>query len=321
MLKYFTLILAFCFFQINFLQSQSGCPGCVVGLPMLPADTIFLGNAPDGVAGEPYDGDMSFRMPKTTGPVHEIDPSTPPGLNIGKITIIALLNVPPGLDWESNQFEFDPNNETDGCVKFCGTPLLSGMYEVEVFVTAQVLGINQSTSFSFPFYIAPSISSTDGFSMQNSSGCGEITVSFENNIPSNDSTGFSYFWDFGNGASSILENPNDVTYATPGIYEVNYEATVDTSGYELTTVQIVAAGCNDLNLPPVSNAAPELYIKIKDPSGTQIYQSGEINNAPLPAAFNVNIPIGPGIYQLGSPGQRPHWFRTLRHRPIRPQYH
>ncbi len=297
--KFPTLLLFFFLFQINDLTSQSGCPGCIVDLPSLPSDTIFLGDAPDGIAGEPYDGDLSFRLPKTTTPVNAVDPGTPAGLNIGKLTIIALLNVPPGLDWEPSQFEFDPSNETDGCVKFCGTPLIPGMYEVDVFVTAEVLTLNQSTSFSFPIYIAPSTSSTDGFSMQNGSGCGEVTASFENNILSNGSMGYSYLWDFGNGETSTVENPGDVTYSSPGIYKVNYEAMIDTSGYELSTVQIVAAGCNDISLPPISNAPPELYIKIKDPSGNQIYQSEQIKNAPLPSAFNVNIPnIGPGDYTL-----------------------
>ena len=294
---FFPTLLLF-LFQTHFLSAQNGCPGCVVDLPPLPSDTIYLGDVPDGIAGELYDGDMGFRMPKTTDPVHEIDPGTPAGLNIGNITIIALLNVPPGLSWEANQSSFDPSNETDGCVKFCGTPVLPGDYEVQVFVTATVLTINQSTSFTFNFHVAPSASMTDGFGMQNSSGCGEVTVGFENNVLSNGSAGFNYFWDFGNGETSTDENPSDITYSIPGIYEVNYEAMVDTSGYELTTVQITAAGCNDFNLPPISNAPPELYIKIKDPSGTQIYQSGEITNAPMPSAFNVNIPIGMGDYTL-----------------------
>ena len=298
MTKYSTFFLLLLLLQTHLLTAQSGCPGCIVDLPPLPSDTIYLGSAPDGIAGEAYDGDLSFRMPKTTDPVHDIDPSTPAGLNIGKITILSLLNVPPGLEWEASKTEFDPDDETDGCVKFCGTPVLPGLYEVQVFVTATVLGINQSTSFVFDFYIAPATSTTDGFNLLNNSGCGEVTAVFENNIVSNGQYGFFYSWDFGNGETSTEENPMPVNYTEPGIYEINYEANIDTSGYKLTTVQVLGAGCNDLNLPPISNAPPELYIKIKDPTGAQVFQSDEITNAPFPSAFNVNLKMGPGNYTI-----------------------
>lgn len=288
-------LLLFFFHNSN---AQTGCPGCSIDLPPLPEDTIFLGAAPDGVAGEFYDGDISFRMPKTTTPVNAQDPGTPAGLGISKITIVSLLNVPPGLSWEPNQVEFDPGNETDGCVKFCGTPLIPGFYEVEVFVTAEVSLITQSTSFSFPIYIAPSVSSTDGFAMTNASGCGEVTVDFSNNIPSNGLTGYSYDWDFGNGETSGEENPGAVTYSEPGIYEVNYEATIDTFGYQLTTVQVLEAGCDDVALPPIFSGAPDLYIKINDPDGNQVFSTNAITNSPLPSAWNVNLMLGPGDYTL-----------------------
>ncbi|MBK9017067.1 MAG: hypothetical protein IPM82_25090 [Saprospiraceae bacterium] len=100
------------------ISAQFGCLGCNVSLPVLPADTIYLGPAPDGVAGEYYDGDMSFRMPKTTTPVNATDPNTPAGLPISSIAIVAVVNVPPGLNWQPSQFTFNPSNHPDGCVKF-----------------------------------------------------------------------------------------------------------------------------------------------------------------------------------------------------------
>jgi type IX secretion system substrate protein/PKD domain-containing protein len=292
---YLLLLSAFIFSSLN---SQTGCPGCVTELPPLPEDTIYISPAPDGVAGQYYDGDISFRMPKTTTPVNATDPGTPPGLNISKITIITAANLPPGLDWEASQLEFDPGNETDGCVKFCGTPLQPGLYEVKVFVTAEVLLISQSTSFSFPLYIAPAASSNDGFAMQNSAGCGAVTVSFQNNIPSLGNPGYSYIWDFGNGTTSAAENPDSVTYDTPGIYPVAFEAAIDTFGYMLTTVQVLDVGCGDVSLPPIFNGAPDLYLKIQDPDGNQILQTNVVSNAPVPFIFTLNLPIIEGDYTL-----------------------
>ncbi len=274
--------------------AQTGCPGCNVSLPVLPADTIFISDAPDGEAGEPYDNDISFRMPKTTTPVNATDPSTPPGLNISQLDIVAVVNVPPGLSWQPSQFSFNPQNQTDGCVKFCGTPLQPGLYNVEVFVTATVLTLNQSTSFSLPIYIAPASSSSAGFSIQNNSGCGEVTASFENNLPSNGNAGYSYLWNFGNGTTSTLENPSNVTYSTPGVYNVNYTATIDTFGYEVSTVRVLDAGCNDILL----NTKPDLYVKIRDPQGNFVVITDVQDNAPFPAIFNINLPLGNGTYEL-----------------------
>jgi PKD repeat protein len=295
-LPLFALSLTSCILPLN---AQNGCPGCAINLPPLPADTIYLSDAPDGEAGAYYSGDISFRMPKSTTPVNAMDPSTPAGLAISKINIITAVNLPPGLTWEASQTEFKPDNETDGCVKFCGVPLQPGLYNVEVFVTAEVLLISQSTSFSFPMYIAPSSSNTVGFSMQNSAGCGEVTVDFENNIPSNANPGYSYKWDFGNGVTSTLENPEEITYDQPGAYEVKYEATIDTFGYMLTSVQVVKVGCSDLSVPPIFNGAPDLYVKIKDPSGTFVFISGVVDNSPVPFVFNVNLPLTTsGNYEL-----------------------
>lgn len=293
--SYFVLVFfAAQLFILSKSVAQVGCPGCNVSLPPLPADTIFISDAPDGEAGEPYDHNISFRMPKTTTPVHETDPSTPPGLNISNIDIVAVVNVPPGLNWQPSQFSFNPSSQTDGCVKFCGTPLQPGLYNVEVFVTATVLTLNESTSFSFPIYIAPSTSTSAGFSMTNNSGCGEVAVSFQNNLPSNGVNGYSYLWNFGNGTTSTLQNPPTVTYSTPGTYDISYTATIDTFGYEVTTVRVLDAGCNDILI----NTKPDLYVKIKDPQGNFVVVTGVQDNADFPAIFNINLPLGNGTYEL-----------------------
>lgn len=293
------VLTGFAFFSFStLLPGQSGCPGCTISLPPLPADTIYLGAAPDGVAGQYYDGDISFRMPRTTTPVNAMDPSTPAGLTINNVTIVSLLNVPPGLDWEPSKFSFDTQSQTDGCVKFCGTPLQPGLYEVQVYVTAQVLLVTQSTSFSFPIYIAPAASNNDGFAMQNNTGCGEVTVSFENNVPANGNSGYSYFWDFGNGHTSTEQNPGAQTYSTPGIYDVNFKATIDTFGYKLTTVRVMNSPCTDFGIPPIFSTSPDLYVKIKDPNGNLIVTTPVIDNATYPAVFNINLMLGEGIYEL-----------------------
>lgn len=276
------------------LSAQIGCPGCIVSLPVLPNDTIYLSPAPNGEAGAYYSGDISFRLPKTTTPVNAQDPSTPAGLPISNIDIVAVVNVPPGLNWQASQLSFNPSNQTDGCVKFCGTPLQAGTFEVEVFVNATVLTLNQATSFKFPILIAPSTSTSNGFNLFNNSGCGSVTASFENNVPSNGQPGYTYTWDFGNGSTSSLENPPTVTYDQPGTYSINYTAVIDTFGFQLTTVRVLDASCDDILI----NTPPDLYLRIKDPLGNLILETNAQDNSSFPAAFNVNLMLGDGIYEL-----------------------
>ena len=293
MLKHYLFFFLLVILSLG-LRAQSGCPGCVVELPAgLPADTIFLGSAADGQVGVYYDSNLSFRMPKTTTPVNANDPDTPPGLGINRITVTSVSNLPPGLSWEANQTVFNVSEETDGCVKFCGTPIIPGFYNVEVVVIAEVLFLSQVSSFSFPILILPGTSVTEGFTLANNSGCGSVEASFTNNVPSAGNEGYSYLWDFGNGNMSLSENPGAQLYDEAGIYEVNYQAVIDTFGYLLTEVVVESVTCNDL-----FNNAPDLRIEIWNPEGERILETLHVDNAQTPLAFTVNLFIGEGNYLL-----------------------
>lgn len=287
------LIFLLTFSYATSFFAQTGCPGCIINLPEgMPTDTLFLGTAVDGQVNVAYDSDLSFRLPVTTTVVAETDPSIPAGLGINEIVIEGVSNLPPGLSWEASQTTFDPSDMNDGCVKICGTPLQPGFYEVQVGVTAQIFVFSQATSFSFPIYIAPSVSFTDGFSMENSVGCGSTTVHFDNQIPSNGADGFSYSWDFGNGVTSLDENPAPQIYTEVGSHEVNYEVVIDTAGYFLTSVRVEDVGCSDIF------GSIDMSLKITDPNGTEIFLSEVIPETDPPVTFQLNLPIGEGNYTL-----------------------
>lgn len=289
-------LLLFCFLQTAGLNlfAQTGCPGCILSLPdSLGPDTIYLSAAPDGQAGVYYEGDISFRLPKTTTPVAATDPEVLPGLAISKITIDGVSNVPPGLNWEASQMEFDIGEETDGCVRLCGVPLQPGLYLVDVIITARVLVVDQTANVTVPVMILPAESTSDGFNMINNSGCGNVEVTFANNVPSNGQSGYSYRWDFGNGVISTEEDPGNQIYDIPGNYVVDYQALIDTTGYFLTRVTINAVGCNDL-----LGGNPDLKVNIFNPAGELFYISNIVNNANTPVSFQMNIPLDTGTYVM-----------------------
>ncbi len=274
--------------------AQNGCPSCTATLPdTLPADTIYLSDADSGQVGQAYNSDLSFRMPKSTTPVAASDPSVLPGLNISEVTIVSVTNLPPGLSWEANQRIFKTAQETDGCVKFCGTPLQPGLYEVEVVVDAQVLVVTQTTSFTIPILIEPAVVVTEGFTMENASGCGEVEVRFTNNVPSAGAAGFAYSWDFGNGSTSDAETPEAQYYSEPGHFPVHYQAIIDTTGYFLTKVEVTDFSCSDF-----LGGRPDLQLEVFDPVGNLLFKSDIVDNASKPTSFNLNVKLEAGDYMI-----------------------
>ena len=296
-MKRYTFFLS-CIALLSFSALQAQCPGCLINLPAgLQDDTLFISHAPDGMVLQYYEEDLSFRMPMSTTPVASIDSTTPPGLPISQMSITNVSNLPPGLSWEASQLVFNTGEmETDGCVKICGTPLVSDSFAIQVEVEAVVFGFPNPASFSVPIYIAPAMANTEGFSMTGNVDCGSATVSFQNEIPSNGNPGYTYFWDFGNGNTSSQENPPPQTYDEAGTYTVNYTATIDTAGYYLTQVVIFGTDCSDFNIPPADK--PDLFIKIFDPQNNEIYTSDVLQNTDLPAYFSLYLPISSGNYTI-----------------------
>lgn len=286
-------VLSLLFLTLSlFLAAQTGCPGCLIELPELPEDTIYLSAAPDGQAGVYYDADLSFRLPLSTTPVSELDPTVIPGLPIDEFTILGVANLPIGMSWEASELSFLTAENTDGCVKLCGTPLLSGFYEVEVVIEARISFITQQTSFSFPLLIEPAETVTEGFTVINNSGCGSVTASFINNVPSGGMDGFSYLWFFGNGNSTTAENPNDQIYDQPGDYTVEYQAIVDTTGFFMTNVVLEESPCTDLL------SRPDLKFDLFDPNGDHVYTAPIFDNTDLPVSWDVFISLEEGTYEL-----------------------
>lgn len=278
---------------IPFTNAQSGCPDCQISLPPLPQDTIYTDSIPPGQYGVTYLEDISFRMPKTTTPVHAVDPGVPPGITLDNIEITSVTGLPAGIDWELSESLFNPQLATDGCVRFCGTPLQSGLFIIQINIEAQLFVLKEKSEVILPLLIEPAVSNTDGFTMTNGEGCGTVEVSFQNNIPSNGQSGFSYFWDFDNGYSTTDENPYNQIYSEPGNYIVNYEALIDTIGYLLNSVTLTQSPCTDLF------SQPDHYIHIRNGDGLIVYTTPDQTNASVPLTFSFgDLPIAEGQYTM-----------------------
>lgn len=254
---------------IDYSQSQTG---------------IYPDTLPTGYVGQAYSTDVTFFMPLDTL-----------GYDFTNFHIMSV-SLPVGLSWQCNNAasncDYNPQVSQYGCVNISGTPLLPGQYSVDVTVIADLTVIS-GYPFTFQIYmevLPNNVSvSNNGFSMVGAAGCSPITVDFSNNNPGE----LAYWWDFGNGNISTLENPVPQVYTTPGDYVVQYKAwdnldTVDV--YTLTNLGISAMSNYGGGFPSYDNA--DAYFILKE-NGTAVYQSSIIGDQNPPVSWTTSIILNP----------------------------
>ena len=272
------------FFNIIYVEAQ-----CTIDYSYIPAGINYglsIDTLANGNVGQMYDEDITFFLPIDT-----VDN----GLNITftDFHIISIL-LPLGMTWECNNStascHYDPSITQYGCVNISGTPLISGNYNVDVNLIAthslSAISGTENISFSLPLTIYPdtSLSSNLGFNMSSSVVCTPATINFTNN-----NVGMlSYFWDFGNGNTSNIEQPVDQIYSQSGQYIVQYSAIQANPIYFLDSIEIVSGNCSD----NILIGDVDLLYDINSTNG--MIQSISANNAitqPFPLMISIYNPL------------------------------
>ena len=259
------------------------------------APGIYPNPLPDGFVGQQYSEDITFIMPLDTM-----------GATIQNFEIISI-GLPVGLNWvcDNPTNNYNPQNNQYGCINVFGTPLLIGQYAVNVSVLVDVVSAGQNIDnvpIDFPITLSinnPSLGNS-GFSASQILGCIPLDVSFTNNNPGL----LKYYWDFGNGDTSSLENPTTQTYNRTGVFPVYFEGynNIDTIDlYTLTSVTInsISGGWGPEWIPFVyTSNKPDPYFILRE-NGNLIYQSNFVLNDDGPNTWSVNINLHPdSIYTI-----------------------
>ena len=247
---------------------------------------IYPDTLPTGNVGLPYNTDITFVMPLDTL-----------GYDFTNFYILSV-SLPVGLSWEcnnaANNCNYNPQVNQYGCANISGTPLLAGTYTIDVTVLAD-LTVIQGYPFTFQVFleIFPSniVTSNNGFTMVGAAGCSPITVDFTNNNPGE----LAYWWNFGNGNISTVENPVPQVYNVPGDYLVQYKAwdnldTVDV--YTLTNIGINSMSNYGGGFP--SYETPDAYFILKE-NNVNIYQSNIIGDQSPPVNWSTSIILNPSL--------------------------
>lgn len=294
-MKFYTLYF-FCYLAVLQNSFSQSCPGCVIDESYI-SPGVYPTSLPSATAGEYYETDLTFVLQEDT----TIDLfGTFEFLNY---YIMSPLGMPYGLHATSNLGEFpvnyDPDESLYGCVKVCGTPLIAGTYTVIVplIATLEDPAGDQPAEYELTIEVLPAAAGTGGFTSSTLFGCSPLTVDFSTEYPSGGADGFSYFWDFGNGFTSIDEHPSPQIFTAdsePQQYIISHTVTIDTVGYSLDYITITGSNCDDcafFGCTGVTTAEkPDLYLMI-DALGINTFP-GYADTDP-PVTFILNTEVDP----------------------------
>ena len=211
--------------------------------------------------------DMWRFIPDTTCPVLCLGGNATSAFNAipdsgcSPLTVNFNNNSINGSSYSWNFGDSDTSNLTNPVHTYTD----SGTYVVTLIVHASCGG-NPDTSTST---ITVHLTAATAFIADTLTGCDSLTVHFTNNS----TNAISYLWNFGDGNTSIVTNPNH-TYTTPGTYTV-------------TLIGFGAGGCND-------TAIHQSYITIiSPPSVTSAFTALPLSGCnPLTVNFTNNSTNG-----------------------------
>lgn len=272
---FWALLSLLCLGFLNTANAQ--CPNCTIVLPAgIPADTILVDSLPPAYKNAYYEESMSYRLPYTTDPLAAVAPpgtNVPPGISIDDFTILSVTGLPPGLSWVGDRpspmvYDEAAPQTRDGCITLCGTSGASGTFSINVNLGIRISGfVVPSPPIPLEFIVFPDTNAS--FTLDTSGGCAPFGAIINNLIPSNGNAGFSYAWDFGNGMTSTLENPDTVWYdfniTSDTMVAITQQVIIDTFPYLLESIVVATDpgnSCNDdFGVPPLVIAgAPDMYI-------------------------------------------------------------
>jgi len=235
---------------------------------------------PSVTSGEFYEEVMTFFLPTNFD-----DPGTGQNVTLNQVVITSITGLPYGMDFilnNSDQSYFPAEGENFGCATICGTPILAGVYEVNIsaHIFVEVLGFDLEVDqvFTNTLIVDQGENGNSSFSVDVITGCGTIESTFEALINPDDQP-VDWSWDFGNGNSSIDQYPSPQVYSEAGDYTVTL--TTELWDYTLNEVNLIDLGGNwygDIEEPLENFASPDPYFVVKDYLNNIVFSSEVVGN-------------------------------------------
>lgn len=271
-------------------SSYGQCNACEAD-PTCSSDNGFPilcpASLPAAVVGASYEETITFFMPASV-----IDPGSGIAADLNSVTVTAITGVPLGMVVELDDDDavyYPTSGQTLGCANICGSPLLSGTFEmvINISAVASAFGIEQVVTDSFPYELI--VDAGEGgnasFTFSPPTGCDSLLANFEASLAGNPSQITTYNWDFGNGTSSTEATVEGVVFNGVGSYNVTLSTTISDHVLSQVTLNTTAGGGWDDGWSP----SPDPYFTISDANGGNVYTSSIVNETYSNTWSGINL--------------------------------
>lgn len=276
------------------------CPTCSPDVECISPDgfpAICPQIAASATVGEYYEEVLTFYLPAQI-----TDPGSGIEASLLSVTITSVTGLPYGLvftlnDADNTYHPFDGDNL--GCATICGTPILPGVYNANIAVSAVVnaLGfeLTQTETFVYTIEVLPGEGNSNSFTYSTPAGCGDVLVTYEASIEFPYPTVVEYTWDFGDGTNGTGQFPSEVLYDAPGTYTASLITTV--SEHVLDEINLFAFP-NDWNDIEEFFSGPDIYFNLIDGSNNIVFTSATIDNNDTPSWSELSITLTNPPYSI-----------------------
>lgn len=264
-------LVAWCFCAAEAWGQCTACvadPGCSSdnGFP-----TICPATLPAATVGAAYEETITFFLPAQV-----VDPGSGITADLNSVTITSITGVPLGMQVELDDDDavyYPSGGQTLGCASICGVPLLAGVYDmvINISAVASAFGIEQVVTDSFPYtlLVEAGEGGTATFSYTPPTGCDSLVADFEASLAGNANQITTYAWDFGNGQEAEDAVVNGVVFASAGAFDVSLTTTISDQTLTEVVLSSTAGGGWDDGWSP----SPDPYFVLSDGSGNNVFTS------------------------------------------------
>lgn len=280
-------------------EASGQCTACVAD-PTCSSDngfpTICPATLPAATVGISYEETITFFLPAQV-----VDPGSGVTADLNSVTITSITGVPLGMQVELDDDDavyYPSDGQTLGCASICGVPLLAGVYDmvINISAVASAFGIEQVVTDSFPYalLVEAGEGGTATFSYSPPSGCDSLVADFEASLAGNANQITAYAWNFGNGQQAQDAVVNGVIFASADTFNVSLTTTISDQVLTEVVLSSTAGGGWDDGWSP----SPDPYFVLSDGSGNSVFTSSTADETYSNTWSGLNIVLANPPYSV-----------------------